>query len=462
MAVDSDEGTDLSSRSARSRRRWGKWFWIIVLILPLAGTIYFVNLRHHWRAEFHRRIEAIRAAGCPVTGKELDAWYPWPQGGENAAGWITGAATLHHKLRQEYSRLLERIVSRSGERPDPNQPLPEDIGDLLERYVRENVKALEMLHGATSFVECRYPIDLSQGSGVGMPHIADVREGCLLLCAEAVLCAEEGDPNGATRAIEAALHVACSLDQEPIMLSHLVYMEGVSWAAAALEWVLNAVPFTEEQLARLHRAFSGIHANDALLRAVMGDRCLLLGAFEKPKVLSRRRFSKVPPIALLEVYDAVGLAAREGIIFLDYLDECLRIAHLPAFQRPAAIGAAEAHYGRSRKGVLLGLVDTRSMPAMIGYELKHVAQLEIARTLLVVERYRLAHGSLPKTLDQLVPGCLAAVPEDPFDGAPLRYKRLHRGFLVYSVGEDRTDDGGREEPRKKQGETYDLVFRVER
>ncbi len=34
--------------------------------------------------------------------------------------------------------------------------------------------------------------------------------------------------------------------------------------------------------------------------------------------------------------------------------------------------------------------------------------------------------------------------------------------MVYSVGEDGKDDGGKEEPRKKQGETYDLVFRVER
>jgi len=440
----------------------GKWFWIIVLTLLLAGAIYLVNLRHHWRAEFHRRIEAIRAAGFPVTGKDLDAWYAWPQAGENAAGWITGAAVLHHKLRQEYSRFLERIVSRNGERPEPNQPLPEDIGDLLERYIRENAKALEMLHGATAIVECRYPIDLSQGSGVGMPHIADVREGCLLLCAEAILCGEDGDPNGATRAIEAALRVACSLDQEPIMLSHHVQMEGASWAAAALEWALNGVAFTEDHLTRLHRAFGGIHADDGLVRAVVGDRCLLLGAIEKPRVLSRRHFPKVTPIALLEAYDAVGLAAREGTIFLDHMEDCLRIAQLPAFQRPAAIGPAEDRYGRSREGLVLGLVDTRSMPAMIGHEMKYVAQLEIAKTPLAVERYRLSHGSLPKTLDQLVPDYLAAVPEDPFDGAPLRYKRLHRGFLIYSVGEDRKDDGGKEEPRKKQGETYDLVFRVER
>jgi hypothetical protein len=104
------------------------------------------------------------------------------------------------------------------------------------------------------------------------------------------------------------------------------------------------------------------------------------------------------------------------------------------------------------------------MPAMMGYEFEHVAQLEVAKTLLAVERYRLARASLPETLDQLVPDYLAAVPVDPFDGAPLRYKRFDRSFLVYSVGEDGKDDGGKQEPKKteKSGETWDLAFRIER
>jgi hypothetical protein len=453
-----------SSAPARQRRLKLWHIGVALLCLTVAGVL---SMRHYWRAQFQRRIEAIRAAGFPATRKELDAWYRWPLSGQNAAYWITGAAPLHHKPRQKYWRLLEQIVDRSGARPDPNQPIPEDIGDLLETYIRENAKALEMLHGAASVVECRYPLDLSQDSSIVMPHIADVREGCLLLCSEAILCAEDGDPNGATRAIEAALRVACSLDQEPIMVSHLVHMEGVSWAAAALEWALNAAAFPEEQLARLNRVFSGIHANDGLVRAVVGHRCLLLGSFEKPQILSgQQHFPKPPPAALLEAYAAVGLAAQEGTIFLDDMEEWLRIAQLPAFQRPAAIRAQEAHYERSRKGVLRGLLDPRSMPAMMGYDLKHVAQFEVAKTLLAVERYRLAHAKLPETLDQLVPDYLAAVPADPFDGAPLRYRRLNRGFVVYSVGEDGKDDGGKKPPsaagRESEASVRDITFIVER
>jgi len=130
--------------SERHRRKLRLWhIGIVLLCLAVASALL---IRWHWRAQFHVRIEAIRAAGFPVTGKELDAWYPWPPSGQNAAYWITGAAALHHKLRQEYSRHLEQILNRSGARPDPNQPLPEDIGNVLERYVQENAEALEMLH----------------------------------------------------------------------------------------------------------------------------------------------------------------------------------------------------------------------------------------------------------------------------------------------------------------------------
>jgi hypothetical protein len=39
-------------------------------------------------------------------------------------------------------------------------------------------------------------------------------------------------------------------------------------------------------------------------------------------------------------------------------------------------------------------------------------------------------------------GLLRVVPTDPYDGRPLRLKRLPDGLVIYSVGADRTDNGG--------------------
>jgi hypothetical protein len=62
---------------------------------------------------------------------------------------------------------------------------------------------------------------------------------------------------------------------------------------------------------------------------------------------------------------------------------------------------------------------------------------------LAVERYRRGHaGMLPARLGDLVPGELGAVPIDPFSGHALRYAVFSDGYAVYSVGPNRTDDGG--------------------
>ena len=86
-------------------------------------------------------------------------------------------------------------------------------------------------------------------------------------------------------------------------------------------------------------------------------------------------------------------------------------------------------------------------------EAEVVARLRAGRAALAVERHRQAKGSLPEKLDDLVPTFLPSILRDPFDGAPLRYKRLPGGFSVYSIGTDGADNGG--DP------TNDLAFTVE-
>src|SRR5690606_12776679 len=63
---------------------------------------------------------------------------------------------------------------------------------------------------------------------------------------------------------------------------------------------------------------------------------------------------------------------------------------------------------------------------------------------LAAMRFRADRGHLPTTLEELTPTYLGEVPRDPFARAPLRYRVEADGFVVYSVGEDGTDDGGRE------------------
>jgi hypothetical protein len=49
------------------------------------------------------------------------------------------------------------------------------------------------------------------------------------------------------------------------------------------------------------------------------------------------------------------------------------------------------------------------------------------------------------------------------DNRSLRCWKLARGFLVYSIGADFTDDGGKEKPKDAADtDHYDITFSVER
>lgn len=60
-----------------------------------------------------------------------------------------------------------------------------------------------------------------------------------------------------------------------------------------------------------------------------------------------------------------------------------------------------------------------------------------------LERYRLARGQYPETLEALVPQFASELPHDLIGGKPLKYRRPAAGqFILYSVGWNETDDGG--------------------
>jgi hypothetical protein len=71
------------------------------------------------------------------------------------------------------------------------------------------------------------------------------------------------------------------------------------------------------------------------------------------------------------------------------------------------------------------------------------AMADEAQIACALERYRLAHGEYPESLDALVPQFIEKLPHDIIGGQPLHYRREASGkFLLYSVGWNETDDGG--------------------
>jgi hypothetical protein len=60
-----------------------------------------------------------------------------------------------------------------------------------------------------------------------------------------------------------------------------------------------------------------------------------------------------------------------------------------------------------------------------------------------LERYRLAGGQFPETLEALAPRFISAAPNDVIAGRPYQYRRAGDGqFILYSIGWNEKDDGG--------------------
>lgn len=75
--------------------------------------------------------------------------------------------------------------------------------------------------------------------------------------------------------------------------------------------------------------------------------------------------------------------------------------------------------------------------------------------LLVVELalrcYESEQGRVPAGLEQLVPQYLQRIPLDPFNGRPVIYRPQGTNWLLYSVGPDGVDDGGKPVGRSVSG-----------
>jgi len=79
---------------------------------------------------------------------------------------------------------------------------------------------------------------------------------------------------------------------------------------------------------------------------------------------------------------------------------------------------------------------------------------ELFLAALRLQAWRAEHGHCPDTLDALQTDAIGGLPRDPFGDGPFKYRRDGDGYVLYSVGPDRHDDGGRA-VEEVQGEQKD-------
>jgi hypothetical protein len=86
-------------------------------------------------------------------------------------------------------------------------------------------------------------------------------------------------------------------------------------------------------------------------------------------------------------------------------------------------------------------------------------------------RHKLVHEKFPSILAECDPKFLSVQPVDPFSGKPLVYRQEGNGFVLYSIGENMNDDGGKPEPtseakskmseKESQEKAWDIVWKID-
>lgn len=449
---------------------WSRWWFILLgvaLLLVAFGAYRAIRI-----AMVRNKREALRAEGYPVTLEELNEWYRKPPPEENAAPVYRKALSALKDLPEEDR---EKVPFVMGAQPPPPGAAPSpEAAKAAREHLARNERALQLAHEAAGLERCRYPVDLRDGFATNLPHLQKLRSLARLLGLRALMAATQGQPARAARAVKTSIAAAESLKEEPLIVSQLARMAclGISWDS--LRHAMTRVRMTGDDLGALGKALkeAGDGSADALKRGLIGDLCILQG--ENLEALLRMTGS-VPTSTSgqlfgpdwgwsgqLLFYRLAGMKGRDRLTLLEQYEKIEKLFKKPPPKQIAAAEAIErrvgAHGGSGADWMnLLVAMGFPAVPRAVVAHLRTVVLLRAARAATAVERFRREQGRLPDDLSELTPDYLQEVPKDPFDGKPLRYKKVDRGYLIYSIGDDGKDDGGKSGQFRVRP---DVTFRV--
>ena len=443
-------------------RRSG-WIVALAVLVVLGATLAWMGRRP---GEVQERLNRLRAAGLPTSSAELNTWYSAVPDSENAATLFLAAAS---GLRSVSVPGLELDFTR---RPSRTNGVSEQLLTANRAYLATNAAALLAIHTALQHPRSRYPINLNAGVLTTLPHLASIKGYAQQLGVCAEMAAECGQPELASQCLLDALSFSRTLQNEPTVISFLITIACEAITTSSAERVFHHVRFTSEQLAEFQTAFRTAANELSYAPAMTGELCMNLDAFRLP---AGRQFQSFVMAGgantgiglesfVLWLYSASGLQNRDLAVMVNYYDRSRELAALSPTKRRVEAEKLNAEVEKRFRSQFIP-VARMMLPALFRLEAKTTRQqamLRCAEVACAVERWSLAHGgALPDALDALVPTFLAAVPEDPMDGRPLKFKPRPKGFVVYSIGEDGTDDGGA--PRiSGSNKPWDYTFIVDR
>ncbi|MGO9586627.1 MAG: hypothetical protein ACLP2Y_10575, partial [Limisphaerales bacterium] len=295
-----------------------------------------------------------------------------------------------------------------------------------------------------------------------LPHLAAVKRYSLVLRLRAIAELQNGQSDQALADVKLELRLVDSIRTEPFLISHLVRIAMLQITLQPVWEGLAEHKWSDEQLAALDAELAKLNFLPDYQLSMRGE----LGCQDGEMDRLRHHPEQIKNLAGIGAGDGnykepslPGKIAARLIPAGWFYQNQLRCARMMIeFYIPVAdVGQGTFSPALVRRGDAALAADSKTASPFnwlerlllpgLGQAARKFAcgqsSVDLARTAIALERYRLAQGTYPESLDALAPQFIEKLPHDVIGGEPLHYRRTLDGqFVLYSVGWNETDDGG--------------------
>jgi hypothetical protein len=445
-------------------RKVGKALAALVLVSFLVHSI----LLFVWGRQLENRLAEIRAAGQPVYPVDLVVKIP---DSENAA-------VIYEKA---FAAL--KSIEKATPKPElPYQLLDIETPNAARTAIDSNArKAIELrepvialVRQAVSRKRCVFPVHWEYGPGALFPHLARLREISRILAIKAVADASDNMMDAALDDVTLDLDSTRGLEQEPGLISYLVRIARTKVALSGLREATRRRHLSVTQARRMYEALGRVSLKGGYEHCLEGERAEANWCFDALRSgqnlltserLSVRRRAAVylwRPISYKDQMASIGLIDKQLAAAKLSYREIVRmnpsgIERLgPAARLFVRVVFPELTEGKGEMSYpLLGGEFRVPQYAIVTHILtpvysramasrdSSISAVGMGQVAMALKAYKSEYGSYPASLAELKNRLGWKLPDDPFSGKPFVYKRVGRGFLLYSLGSDLKDDGGR-------------------
>lgn len=458
----------------------------IIAILLVHGIITLV-----FACMVSSRINAIKAKGDPVTMSDLAG--PSIPDSENGGVIYQSVLTNLDKHRKADKREWEKSCVAQNRNPyaehyeEPaldtispkrtNMAKP-GIWDAAKVYTAPLDDLLPQLDQAAAKPRCRYKTKWEDGTGMLLPHLKCLRDMTRTLAVRAALDARNGDMNGAVRCLTAAFKLSNSLKDEPNNISVLTRCAVRAISSNDLQRVADYGHIDKTNARKLYDLYSSNDIHEHAIRAMKGERALTIWVYDAiPKLGWKFLGISVRDMwvnMLLgndnadQLFDKiVGSYAWRPFLYADELHALRMMNEEVDLQRQSYRGMEKSELWERHNGEMYALpsyaqVSICLLPVYSGLSAKsddYSARLYGDQIFLALLAYKDSFGVYPDNLNEARAKLGWKLQQDPFTGKDFIYRRDGRGFILYSIGPNFTDDKGlgRSDNYGVQGSNYDDI-----